>query len=66
MDVISETAGIVSNVTVAVGDNVEVGAVIATIEAGSGSAAKAATTPAPAAKEAKPATANEPDASITL
>ncbi len=65
LEVPAPEAGVMGAHQVEVGDTVEVGAVIATIEAGSGasaaSAAKAA--PAPAKSEAK---ADESDASITL
>jgi len=61
LEVPAPEAGTMGALQVEVGDTVEVGAVIATIEAGSGGAAKAA--PAPAAKSEAPV---EPDASITL
>ena len=65
LEVPAPEAGVMGAHQVEVGDTVEVGAVIATIEAGSGaaSAAKAAPAPAPAKSEAK---ADESDASITL
>ena len=71
LEVPAPEAGVMGEHKVAVGDTVEVGAVIATIEAGSGSAAKAAPAPAQAKEEpkaeAKPESkADEPDASITL
>ncbi|SIN61061.1 2-oxoglutarate dehydrogenase E2 component [Parasphingorhabdus marina DSM 22363] len=65
LEVPAPEAGVLGPLQVEVGDTVEVGAVIATIEAGNGSAAKAA----PAAKaEAAPAPAasEEPAASMTL
>lgn len=71
LEVPAPEAGVMGAHKVAVGDTVEVGAVIATIEAGSGSAAKSA--PAPAQTKDEPKTeakaesrADEPDASITL
>jgi len=67
LEVPAPEAGVMGEHKVAVGDTVEVGAVIATIEAGSGSAAKAAPAPAQAKEEPKTeAKADEPDASITL
>jgi len=71
LEVPAPEAGVMGEHKVAVGDTVEVGAVIATIESGSGSAAKAAPAPAQAKEEpkaeAKPESkADEPDASITL
>ncbi len=55
LEVPAPEAGILSEHLVAVGDTVEVGAIIAKIEAGSGAAASAAkTTPAPAAAKAAP------------
>ena len=63
LEVPAPEAGTLGELKVEVGDTVEVGAVIATIEASGGSAAKAAPAPAPAAKSEAPA---EPDASITL
>ena len=63
LEVPAPEAGTLGELKVEVGDTVEVGAIIATIEAGGGSAAKAAPAPAPAAKSEAPA---EPDASITL
>ncbi|GAB5487709.1 MAG: 2-oxoglutarate dehydrogenase complex dihydrolipoyllysine-residue succinyltransferase [Parasphingorhabdus sp.] len=64
LEVPAPEAGTMGALQVEVGDTVEVGAVIATIEAGGGSAAKAA--PAPAAKEAKSEPADETASSITL
>ena len=71
LEVPAPEAGVMGEHKVAVGDTVEVGAVIATIEAGSGSAAKSAPAPAQAKDEpkaeAKPESkTDEPDASITL
>ena len=71
LEVPAPEAGVMGEHKVAVGDTVEVGAVIATIEAGSGSAAKSAPAPAQAKDEpkaeAKPESkGDEPDASITL
>ena len=71
LEVPAPEAGMMGEHKVAVGDTVEVGAVIATIEAGSGSAAKSAPAPAQAKDEpkaeAKPESkGDEPDASITL
>jgi 2-oxoglutarate dehydrogenase E2 component (dihydrolipoamide succinyltransferase) len=67
LEVPAPEAGVMGEHKVAVGDTVEVGAVIATIEAGSGSAAKSAPPPAQAKAETKAETrAEEPDASITL
>ncbi|MGB5484904.1 2-oxoglutarate dehydrogenase complex dihydrolipoyllysine-residue succinyltransferase [Parasphingorhabdus sp.] len=63
LEVPAPEAGVMGAHQVAVGDTVEVGAVIATIEAGSGATSAAKPAPAPAASEAKAA---EPDASITL
>ncbi len=63
LEVPAPQAGVMGAHQVAVGDTVEVGAVIATIEAGSGAAAPAKSAPAPAKAAAK---AGEPDASITL
>jgi 2-oxoglutarate dehydrogenase E2 component (dihydrolipoamide succinyltransferase) len=63
LEVPAPQAGVMGAHQVAVGDTVEVGAVIATIEAGSGAANVAKSAPAPAKAEAK---ASEPDASITL
>ncbi|ATW02893.1 2-oxoglutarate dehydrogenase complex dihydrolipoyllysine-residue succinyltransferase [Sphingorhabdus sp. YGSMI21] len=65
LEVPAPEAGVMGEHKVAVGDTVEVGAVIATIEAGSGAApaAKSAPVSAPARTEAK---ADESDASITL
>jgi 2-oxoglutarate dehydrogenase E2 component (dihydrolipoamide succinyltransferase) len=63
LEVPAPQAGVMGAHQVAVGDTVEVGAVIATIEAGSGAAAPAKPAPAPAKAAAK---AGEPDASITL
>lgn len=65
LEVPAPEAGVLGALQVEVGDTVEVGAVIATIEAGSGSAAKAA--PAPKAEAAPaPAASAEPAASMTL
>ena len=71
LEVPAPQAGVMGEHKVAVGDTVEVGAVIATIEAGSGSAAKAAPAPAQAKDEPKAearpeSKTDEPDASITL
>ncbi|NVD28801.1 2-oxoglutarate dehydrogenase complex dihydrolipoyllysine-residue succinyltransferase [Parasphingorhabdus flavimaris] len=69
LEVPAPEAGVMGAHQVAVGDTVEVGAIIATIEAGSGaaSAAKSAPAPAPAKAETRSeAKAGEPDASITL
>ena len=69
LEVPAPQAGVMGAHQVAVGDTVEVGAIIATIEAGSGaaSAAKSAPAPAPAKAETRSeAKAGEPDASITL
>ena len=71
LEVPAPEAGVMGEHKVAVGDTVEVGAVIATIEAGSGSAAKSAPAPAQVKDEpkaeAKPESkTDEPDASITL
>ena len=63
LEVPAPQAGVMGAHQVAVGDTVEVGAVIATIEAGSGAASAAKSAPAPAKTESK---ADEPDASITL
>ena len=63
LEVPAPQAGVMGAHQVAVGDTVEVGAVIATIEAGSGAASAAKSAPAPAKAESK---ADEPDASITL
>ncbi len=65
LEVPAPEAGVLGELKVQVGDTVEVGAVIATIEAGSGTAAKAA--PA-AAAESAPASASADDgaSSITL
>ncbi|VWX60656.1 2-oxoglutarate dehydrogenase complex dihydrolipoyllysine-residue succinyltransferase [Sphingorhabdus sp. 109] len=63
LEVPAPEAGVMGAHKVEVGDTVEVGAVIATIEAGSGAAAAAKAAPAPAKSEAK---ADESDASITL
>lgn len=63
LEVPAPQAGVMGAHQVAVGDTVEVGAVIATIEAGSGAAVPAKSAPAPAKAAAK---AGEPDASITL
>ena len=63
LEVPAPQAGVMGAHQVAVGDTVEVGAVIATIEAGSGAASAAKSVPAPAKAESK---ADEPDASITL
>ena len=64
LEVPAPEAGTMGALQVEVGDTVEVGAVIATIEAGGGSSAKAA--PAPAAKEAKSEPADDTASSITL
>lgn len=65
LEVPAPQAGVMGAHQVAVGDTVEVGAVIGTIEAGSGAAAKSA--PKAAAAPAKAETkAEESDASITL
>ncbi|MEO0440640.1 MAG: 2-oxoglutarate dehydrogenase complex dihydrolipoyllysine-residue succinyltransferase [Pseudomonadota bacterium] len=65
LEVPAPEAGVLGALQVEVGDTVEVGAVIATIEAGSGSAAKAA--PAPKAEAAPaPAPASDSAASMTL
>ena len=66
LEVPAPEAGTMGAYQVEVGDTVEVGAVIATIEAGGGSAANAAPAPAPAAGEAKPAVIDETASSITL
>jgi len=75
LEVPAPEAGVMGEHQVAVGDTVEVGAVIATIEAGSGTAAKSAPAPAQAKDDTKSVTkaetkaeskAEEPDASITL
>ncbi len=67
LEVPAPQAGVMGAHQVAVGDTVEVGAVIATIEAGSGTAAKSAPAPAKEKSETKEAAkADEPDASITL
>ncbi|WP_373492448.1 2-oxoglutarate dehydrogenase complex dihydrolipoyllysine-residue succinyltransferase, partial [Parasphingorhabdus sp.] len=71
LEVAAPEAGVMGEHQVAVGDTVEVGAVITTIEAGSGSAAKSAPAPAQAKDDSKAETkteskAEEPDASITL
>ena len=63
LEVPAPQAGVMGAYQVEVGDTVEVGAVIATIEAGSGAAPAAKSAPAPAKAEAKP---DETDASITL
>jgi len=64
LEVPAPEAGTLSEHLVAVGDTVEVGAIIAKIEAGGGTAAKAA--PAPAATKAEPAANDDTTASITL
>ena len=65
LEVPAPEAGVLGPLQVEVGDTVEVGAVIATIEAGSGSAAKPA--PAPKAEAAPPSVASEESAaSMTL
>jgi 2-oxoglutarate dehydrogenase E2 component (dihydrolipoamide succinyltransferase) len=64
LEVPAPEAGTMGALQVEVGDTVEVGAVIATIEAGGGSAAKAA--PVSAAKETKPEPADDTASSITL
>ncbi|MEL6875389.1 MAG: 2-oxoglutarate dehydrogenase complex dihydrolipoyllysine-residue succinyltransferase [Pseudomonadota bacterium] len=65
LEVPAPEAGVLGALQVEVGDTVEVGAVIATIEAGSGSAAKAA--PAPKAEAAPaPAPVSDSAASMTL
>ncbi|GAA0484209.1 2-oxoglutarate dehydrogenase complex dihydrolipoyllysine-residue succinyltransferase [Parasphingorhabdus litoris] len=69
LEVPAPEAGTLGEHLVAVGDTVEVGAIIAKIEAGSGaasSAAKAAPAPAPAAAKAEPAADEDPASSITL
>jgi len=75
LEVPAPEAGVMGEHKVAVGDTVEVGAVIATIEAGSGSAAKSAPAPAQAKDDGKAeekpeskaeSKPEEPDASITL
>ena len=71
LEVPAPQAGVMGAHQVAVGDTVEVGAIIATIEAGSGAASAAKSAPAPAPAPAKAETrseakAGEPDASITL
>ncbi|ASK88934.1 2-oxoglutarate dehydrogenase complex dihydrolipoyllysine-residue succinyltransferase [Sphingorhabdus sp. SMR4y] len=63
LEVPAPEAGVMGAHQVEVGDTVEVGAVIATIEAGGGAATAAKAAPAPAKSEAK---AEESDASITL
>lgn len=65
LEVPAPEAGVLGALQVEVGDTVEVGAVIATIEAGSGTAAKAAPAPKAEAAPAPTATA-EPAASMTL
>ena len=67
LEVPAPEAGVMGAHQVAVGDTVEVGAVIGTIEAGSGAASAAKSAPAPAKAETRSeAKAGEPDASITL
>ena len=75
LEVPAPEAGVMGEHKVAVGDTVEVGAVITTIEAGSGSAAKSALAPAQAKDDGKAeakaeskteSKPEEPDASITL
>tara|TARA_R100001244_G_scaffold6593_3_gene7812 strand:- start:25551 stop:26795 length:1245 start_codon:yes stop_codon:yes gene_type:complete len=69
LEVPAPEAGVMGEHKVAVGDTVEVGAVIATIEAGSGASTAAKSAPAPATEKADAGTAakaDEPDASITL
>ncbi|MEJ6595227.1 2-oxoglutarate dehydrogenase complex dihydrolipoyllysine-residue succinyltransferase [Parasphingorhabdus sp.] len=71
LEVPAPQAGVMGAHQVAVGDTVEVGAVIATIEAGSGATAVAKSAPKSVAAPAKAETrveskAEEPDASITL
>lgn len=67
LEVPAPEAGILSEHVVAVGDTVEVGAIIAKIEAGSGAAASAAkTTPAPAAAKVAPVAPVADASSITL
>ena len=63
LEVPAPQAGVMGAHQVSVGDTVEVGAVITTIEAGSGAASVAKSAPAPAKAETK---VDEPDASITL
>lgn len=66
LEVPAPEAGTMGAYQVEVGDTVEVGAVIATIEAGGGSAAKAAPAPAAASAETKPEPADDTASSITL
>ena len=63
LEVPAPQAGVLGAHQVEVGDTVEVGAVIATIEAGSGTASAAKSAPAPEKAAAK---SDETDASITL
>jgi len=63
LEVPAPQAGVLGAHQVEVGDTVEVGAVIATIEAGSGAASAAKSAPAPEKAAAK---SDETDASITL
>jgi 2-oxoglutarate dehydrogenase E2 component (dihydrolipoamide succinyltransferase) len=67
LEVPAPEAGVLGDHLVAVGDTVEVGAIIAKIEAGSGAAASTAkAAPAPAAAKAEPAADDDTAASITL
>ncbi len=70
LEVPAPEAGVMGAHKVAVGDTVEVGAIIAMIEAGSGATSAAKSAPAPAKAASAPAKAEskagEPDASITL
>ncbi len=69
LEVPAPEAGTLGEHLVAVGDTVEVGAIIAKIEAGSGAAAssaKAAPASAPAAAKTEPAADEDPASSITL
>ncbi|WP_108811373.1 2-oxoglutarate dehydrogenase complex dihydrolipoyllysine-residue succinyltransferase [Sphingorhabdus sp. Alg231-15] len=67
LEVPAPEAGTLGEHLVAVGDTVEVGAIIAKIEAGSGAASSAAkAAPAPAATKAEPAAEEDTASSITL
>lgn len=67
LEVPAPEAGVLGDHLVAVGDTVEVGAIIAKIEAGSGAAASTAkAASAPAAAKAEPAADDDTAASITL